>query len=99
MSVIYPTLNSKGISCFHKSEHGTIAGVILFFTCAGAALGPLAMGIVSDHFGHARYGFLLATGYSAALFAGLAVNWICNPARSRLSARDADDYAVASLRG
>jgi len=35
MSVIYPTLNSKGISCFPKAEHGAIAGVILFFTCGG----------------------------------------------------------------
>ncbi|PYT67955.1 MAG: MFS transporter, partial [Acidobacteria bacterium] len=27
MSVLYPTLNSKGISCFRKSEHGAVAGV------------------------------------------------------------------------
>lgn len=44
MSVIYPTINSKGISCFPKSEHGAVSGVILFFTCVSAALGPLAMG-------------------------------------------------------
>ena len=44
MSVIYPTLNSKGISCFPKSQHGAVAGVILFFSCGAAALGPLAMG-------------------------------------------------------
>ena len=31
MSVIYPTLNSKGISCFPKHKHGGAAGVILFF--------------------------------------------------------------------
>ncbi len=31
MSIIYPTLNSKGISCFDKSQHGAAAGVILFF--------------------------------------------------------------------
>ena len=48
MSVIYPTINSKGISCFPKAQHGSVAGVILFFTAAGAALGPLAMGAVSD---------------------------------------------------
>src|SRR5271166_5327058 len=99
MSVIYPTLNSKGISCFHKSEHGTIAGVILFFTCAGAALGPLAMGALSDAFGHARFGFILATAYSAVLCAGLAVNWIFNPARNQLSDRDAGDYAAARSSG
>jgi fucose permease len=33
MAVIYPTLNSKGISCVPKSEHGAAAGVILFFSC------------------------------------------------------------------
>ncbi len=26
MSVIYPTINSKGISCFRKTEHGAVAG-------------------------------------------------------------------------
>ena len=98
MSVIYPTINSKGISCFHKSEHGTIAGVILFFTCAGAALGPLAMGAVSDAFGHARFGFILATAYSAVLCAGLVINWIFNPARNQLLGRDASDYAIARSR-
>src|SRR6202162_3156601 len=46
MSVIYPTLNSKGISCFQKSEHGAVAGVILFFTCVSAVVGPLAMGAI-----------------------------------------------------
>ncbi len=42
MSVIYPTVNSKGISCVPKSEHGAAAGVILFFTCLSAVLAPLA---------------------------------------------------------
>ena len=86
-------------SCFHKFEHGTIAGVILFFTCAGAALGPVAMGALSDAVGHARYGFMLATAYSAVLCAGLAVNWIFNPARTQLSDRDAGDYAAARTSG
>ena len=40
MSVIYPTINSKGISCFPKSEHGAVAGVILFFTCVSAVVAP-----------------------------------------------------------
>jgi fucose permease len=92
MSVIYPTLNSKGISCFAKSEHGAVAGVILFFTCAGAALGPLAMGAVSDHFGHARYGFLLATVYAGVLVAGTVANSIWHPARAQLRTRDRRDY-------
>jgi len=92
MSVIYPTLNSKGISCFAKSEHGAVAGVILFFTCAGAALGPLAMGAVSDHFGHARYGFLLATLSAGILVAGTVANSIWHPARAQLRTRDRRDY-------
>ncbi len=44
MSIVYPTLNSKAISCFPKDRHGAIAGVILFFTAVAAAGGPLAMG-------------------------------------------------------
>jgi fucose permease len=93
MSMIYPTLNSKGISCFPKSEHGAVAGVILFFTCAAAALGPLAMGAVSDAFGHARYGFILATVFAALLFAGLLLNWIYNPAQERLLELDSSEYS------
>lgn len=76
MSVIYPTINSKGISCFRKTEHGAVAGVILFFTCGAAALGPLAMGAISDAFGDPKYGFILATGFAGLLFAGLLLNWI-----------------------
>ena len=72
MSMIYPTLNSKGISCFPKTEHGAVSGVILFFTCTAAALGPLAMGAVSDAFGHPRYGFVLATHFRGAAFCGAA---------------------------
>ncbi len=95
MSVLYPTINSKGISCFEKSEHGAVAGVILFFTCAGAALGPYAMGALSDAFGAPRYGFYLATGYAALLFAGLAANWLFSPARAELDRRDLSEYAAA----
>jgi fucose permease len=95
MSMIYPTLNSKGISCFPKTEHGAVAGVILFFTCAAAAVGPLAMGAVSDMFGHARYGFVLATVFAAFLFAGLLFNWIYNPSRERLAKLDTSEYSVA----
>jgi len=99
MSMIYPTLNSKGISCFPKSEHGAVAGVILFFTCAAAALGPLAMGAVSDAFGHAKYGFVLAAVFAALLFAGLLLNWIYNPARERLLELDASEYSEQSAVG
>lgn len=93
MSMIYPTLNSKGISCFPKAEHGAVAGVILFFTCGAAALGPLAMGAISDVFGHARHGFVLAAAFAALLFVGLLLNWIYDPARARLAEIDSTEYA------
>jgi MFS transporter, DHA1 family, quinolone resistance protein len=92
MSMIYPTLNSKGISCFKKSEHGAIAGVILFFTAAAAAIGPLLMGAVGDIFGHVRYGFFLATGFSGLLFLGMLYNWHIKPAERLLAQRDGSEY-------
>ena len=92
MSMIYPTLTSKGISCFPKTEHGTVAGVILFFTCVSAAVGPLAMGAVSDIFGHIKYGFILATVFAGLLFAGMLLNWIYNPAQARLAELDSSEY-------
>lgn len=95
MSVLYPTLNSKGISCFRKSEHGAVAGVILFFTCVSAVLGPLAMGAISDYFGNPKYGFVLATVFAATLFGGLLLNRILDPARKRLQQLDHSEYEVA----
>ncbi|MFB3777616.1 MAG: sugar MFS transporter [Bryobacteraceae bacterium] len=95
MSMIYPTLNSKGISCYPKSEHGAVAGVILFFTCAAAALGPLAMGAVSDVFGHPKYGFVLASVAAGLLFLGLVWNWRYGPARERLLQLNASEYEPA----
>ena len=93
MSVIYPTINSKGISCFPKAKHGSVAGVILFFTAAGAALGPLAMGAVSDAFGSdAKYGFILATIFAAILFVGTVINIIYNPAEKRLEKLNESEY-------
>jgi fucose permease len=95
MSVLYPTLNSKGISCFPRSEHGAVAGVILFFTAFAAAVGPLAMGAVSDALGDIKYGFVLATGFAGLLFAGLLINRVFDPAGARLKSRDDSDYATA----
>jgi len=93
MSVIYPTINSKGISCFPKTQHGSVAGVILFFTAAGAALGPLAMGAVSDAFGHnAIYGFILATVFAAILFFGTIFNLFFNPTQQRLMQLELSEY-------
>jgi fucose permease len=96
MSVLYPTLNSKGISCFRKPEHGAVAGVILFFTCVSAVVGPLAMAAISDHFGGAKYGFLLATGFAALLFVCLLLNWILNPTRELLQRLDVTEYSTNS---
>jgi fucose permease len=94
MSVIYPTLNSKGISCLPKSEHGAGAGVILFFTCVSAVAAPLAIGAVGDAFGHIIYGFWLATGFAVLLFAGAVVNWLVNPTRRVLVQFEATEYQV-----
>ena len=95
MSMIYPTLNSKGISCFPKTEHGAVAGVILFFTCIAAAAGPWAMGVVSDIFGNPKYGFFLATIFAGLLFVGMLFNWIYNPASQRLAELDSSEYRSA----
>jgi fucose permease len=92
MSVIYPTINSKGISCVPKSEHGAAAGVILFYTCLSAVLAPLAMGAVSDVMGGPSYGFTLATGFAALLFLGLVLNNVFNPAAAAFQRADQKDY-------
>ncbi len=92
MSVIYPTLNSKGISCLPKGDHGAGAGVILFFTCVSAVVAPLAIGAVGDAFGDIVFGFWLASGLAVLLFAGAAVNWARNPTRALLEQLDATQY-------
>jgi fucose permease len=97
MSVVYPTLNSKGISCFPRAEHGAVAGVILFFTAFAAAVGPLAMAAVSDAFGDIQFGFVLATGFAALLFVGLLANRLFDPAGRRLASRNDADYAAAPV--
>lgn len=84
MSMMYPTLNSKGISCFARSQHGAVAGLILFFTAAAAALGPLAMAAFSDAMGNVRYGFILATVFALLLALGLIYNWWRDPATAQL---------------
>jgi len=98
MSILYPTLNSKGISCFPKVQHGAAAGVILFFTALAAALGPLAMAAVSDSYGSTRAGFALATAFAALLFAGLLINWLLNPAARRLQSSDRLEYEAPDAR-
>ncbi|HEX4997860.1 MAG TPA: MFS transporter [Terriglobia bacterium] len=92
MSVIYPTLNSKGISCVPKSEHGAASGAILFYTCVSAVLAPLAMGAVSDAMGGPIYGFGLATLFAALLFVGVLLNYFFNPASAVFEKADQTDY-------
>jgi fucose permease len=99
MSVVYPTLNSKGISCLPRGEHGAGAGVILFFTCVSAVAAPLAIGAVGDAFGDIVYGFWLATGLAVLLFAGAAFNWVRNPTRALLEQLDATEYRQAVADG
>lgn len=95
MSVIYPTINSKGISCFPKSQHGSVAGVILFFTAAGAAIGPLLMGAVSDLFNqNARYGFILSTLFAGLLFLGFIANQVYKPTQKRLDQINESEYTT-----
>lgn len=84
MSMVYPTLNSKGISCFAVQQHGAVAGVILFFTALSAALAPLFMGMISDIFGHVRYGFILATGFAVLLFLAMVYNYFKDPSSAAL---------------
>ena len=96
MSVMYPTINSKGISCLPKADHGAGAGVILFFTCVSAVLAPLAIGAVSDALGQIIYGFWLATGFAALLFIGMLLNWLVNPARTVLEQLDRTEYGQAT---
>jgi fucose permease len=92
MSVMYPTINSKGISCLPKSDHGAGAGVILFFTCVSAVIAPLAIGAVSDAFGQITYGFWLATIFAGLLFVGMLLNWVANPTRDVLEQLDRTEY-------
>ena len=95
MSMIYPTVNSKGISCFPKSDHGAIAGLLLFFTAASAAFAPLLMALVSDQFGGGdmRIGFFLATVFAGLMFLLGLWNWIANPAAKVLKEADQSEYA------
>lgn len=99
MSVLYPTINSKGISSFAKSRHGEIAGLLLFFTCVSAVLAPLAMAAISDALHSARYSLVLAT-VCAGLLAAMALwNAVTNAAGGRLAERDDEDYQEAAAAG
>ncbi len=93
MSVIYPTINSKGISGFAKAEHGRVSGLLLAFTALSAALAPFAMGAVSDAYHSPKYGFVLATGFALLLALGLGLNALTGAAMRRLRAMEQSEYA------
>ncbi|MFJ6023076.1 MFS transporter [Brevundimonas sp. NPDC092305] len=92
MSVLYPTINSKGISCFDKGRHGQIAGLLLFFTCVSAVLAPLAMGLLGDAFDDPKYSLYLAAACAFALTLLAVWNAVADPTRTRLNRRDEEDY-------
>lgn len=94
MSMIYPTFNSKGISCLPKAKHGAAAGLILFFTAVSAAFAPMLMGYVSDAFGGGDMaaGFRLATGFAALLFVFALYNLFTDPAGGALAEADSAEY-------
>jgi fucose permease len=93
MSILYPTINSKGIGCFGPAEQGAAAGIILCFTCLGAFVGPLVMGLVSDAMGSASYGFLVATAAAGIFAGGLVTNWLKKPAHRQLACYEASHGA------
>lgn len=96
MSMIYPTLNSKGISCYPKGDHGAVAGLILFFTAFSAAVAPLLMAFVSDTFGGGdmRIGFGLATVFAGLLFAWALINHLRDPAAAALQRANETEYGA-----
>ncbi|MXP26721.1 MFS transporter [Altererythrobacter indicus] len=92
MSVLYPTMNSTGISCFDKSRHGSIAGFLLFFTCIGAVIAPLAMGAVGDMLGNSDYSMILGSLFATLLAILCLWNVARQPIAKKLAERNAEDY-------
>ncbi|MCW3837645.1 MFS transporter [Sphingomonas canadensis] len=95
MSVLYPTINSTGISCFDKGRHGSIAGLLLFFTCVSAVAAPLAMGALGEWLGDSRWAMVLGAAMATLLTAQCWWNRLRQPFAARLAARDHDDYHPA----
>ncbi len=93
MSVLYPTLNSTGISCFDKARHGAVAGLLLFFTCVSAVLAPLAMAALADALGDTTWSIALGLVFATLLLALCAANLMRRPFAARLAERDRADYA------
>jgi len=98
MSVLYPTINSTGISCFERERHGSIAGLLLFFTCAGAVLAPLAMAAVGDALGNSDYSMVLGGGFAGMLALLCMWNLWRRPVAARIAERNRADYGGAASR-
>lgn len=94
MSVQYPTINSTGISSFERGRHGSIAGLLLFFTCLSAVLAPLAMAIIGDRLGDSRHSMALGAVFATALLILCVWNWSRQPFATRLAERNRDDYGA-----
>jgi fucose permease len=96
MSVLYPTINSTGISCFERRRHGSIAGLLLFFTCVGAVIAPLVMAAAGDRFGTV-YSMVVGAVFASLLAVIAGWNLIRQPAAARLAQRNASEYAVKDM--
>lgn len=93
MSVLYPTINSTGISCYEKGRHGSIAGLLLFFTCVSAVVAPLGMAVLGDWLGDSGYSILLGALFATALSGLCLWNWHRAPFAARLKIRNTQDYS------
>lgn len=97
MSVLYPTINSTGISCHDKGRHGSIAGLLLFLTCISAVAAPLLMGLIGDWLGDIAYSIVVGAVLATLLAALCLWNAVRAPFAARLAARNLDDYGAAGL--
>jgi fucose permease len=95
MSVLYPTINSTGISCFDTNRHGSIAGFLLFFPGLGAVLAPLARGAMGDLGGGIEYSMGVGAAFAVLLAILCLWNRRAQPAAARLAQRNSEDYARA----
>lgn len=99
MSVLYPTLNSTGISCHDKSRHGAIAGLLLFFTCLSAVVAPLLMGLAGDWLGDIAYSIVAGAALATGLAALCIWSMVRKPFAARLAERNAQDYLAPESTG
>lgn len=97
MSVLYPTLNSTGISCHERKRHGSIAGLLLFYTCVSAVFAPLLMGLVGDWLGSISFSIIVGALMSTGLALQCIWNVINRSFDERLRTRNLDDYDAVGV--